>query len=71
MRCLAVCQTELVGRLLHAVLSPRVEVEFVVESKALARRLYVMDQGRVIAEGEPTEVLDDPRVHEAYMGGVV
>ena len=39
--------------------------------KALARRLYVMDQGRVIAEGEPTEVLDDPRVHEAYMGGVV
>lgn len=40
MRCLAVCQTELVGRLLHAVLSPRFEVEFLVEKKELARRLH-------------------------------
>jgi nanoRNase/pAp phosphatase (c-di-AMP/oligoRNAs hydrolase) len=40
MRCLAVCQTELVGRLLHAVLSPRYEVEFLVESRDLARRLH-------------------------------
>ena len=39
--------------------------------KALVRHLYVMDQGRVIAQGEPAAVLADPRVHEAYMGGVV
>lgn len=39
--------------------------------KALARHLYVMDQGRVIAEGDPAEVLAQPRVHEAYMGGVI
>lgn len=38
--------------------------------KALARHLYVMDQGRVIAQGDPDVVLADPRVHEAYMGGV-
>jgi branched-chain amino acid transport system ATP-binding protein len=39
--------------------------------KAFARRLVVMDQGRVIADGEPEAVLDDRRVQEAYMGGVV
>ena len=39
--------------------------------KALVRHLYVMDQGRVIAHGDPVAVLDDPRVHEAYMGGVI
>lgn len=39
--------------------------------KALVRHLYVMDQGRVIADGEPALVLAQPRVHEAYMGGVI
>jgi branched-chain amino acid transport system ATP-binding protein len=39
--------------------------------KAFVQRLLVMDQGRVIADGEPVTVLDDARVQEAYMGGVV
>lgn len=54
MRCLAVCQTELVGRLLHAVLSPRVEIEFIVESKALARRLH--DAGASVVAADPRRV---------------
>ncbi|MBS3649814.1 ABC transporter ATP-binding protein [Pseudaminobacter sp. 19-2017] len=37
----------------------------------LVPRLYAMDRGRIIAEGKPSEVLADPRVREAYMGGVI
>ncbi|MGI8672325.1 MAG: DHH family phosphoesterase [Luteitalea sp.] len=39
MKCLAVCQNELVMRTLHQVLSPGFDVEFLVESRPLARRL--------------------------------
>lgn len=38
--------------------------------KALASRLIVMDRGIVLAQGNPHAVLDDPRVQEAYMGGI-
>lgn len=38
--------------------------------KALVQRMMVMDRGRVLAEGDPAAVLDDPRVQAAYMGGV-
>ena len=38
---------------------------------ALAEFLYVMDRGRILAAGEPEEVLGDPKVREAYMGGIV
>jgi nanoRNase/pAp phosphatase (c-di-AMP/oligoRNAs hydrolase) len=37
-RCLAVCQTELVVRLLKAVLIPQAELDIIIESPALARR---------------------------------
>ncbi len=37
----------------------------------LAERLYVMDRGRILAVGPPREVLCDPAVREAYMGGVL
>jgi branched-chain amino acid transport system ATP-binding protein len=36
----------------------------------LVPRLAVMDRGRVLAEGSPDTVLDDPLVREAYLGGV-
>ena len=38
MRCLAVCHTELVIRLLEAVLTPSAELDVLVESRALARK---------------------------------
>ena len=36
----------------------------------LVPRLAVMDRGRVLAEGPPDAVLDNPLVREAYLGGV-
>ena len=39
MRCLAVCQDVLVIRMLDEILLPGFEVEFVIESRPLARRL--------------------------------
>ncbi len=43
MRCLAVCQDELVIRMLDQILAPSIEVEFLVESRALARKLQADD----------------------------
>src|SRR6187401_1795626 len=40
MRCLAVCQDELVIRMLDEILLRRFEVEFIVENRPLARRLH-------------------------------
>ena len=51
MRCLAVCQDELVIRMLSEILLPGFEVEFIVESKPLARRLH--DAGVNVTAGDP------------------
>jgi branched-chain amino acid transport system ATP-binding protein len=34
----------------------------------LSEQLLVLNQGRVLASGEPRAVIDDPRVVEAYLG---
>jgi nanoRNase/pAp phosphatase (c-di-AMP/oligoRNAs hydrolase) len=51
MRCLAVCQTELVIRMLDEILLPSFEVEFLVEAKPLARRLH--DAGVNVVAADP------------------
>ena len=45
MRCLAVCHTELVVRLLDAVLTPNFELDVLLESPALARRFAEPSSG--------------------------
>jgi len=49
-RCLAVCHSELVIRTLEQVLPPGFDVDFLVESPPLARRLH--DAGVAIAAGD-------------------
>ncbi|WP_029007801.1 ABC transporter ATP-binding protein [Azospirillum halopraeferens] len=36
---------------------------------ALVNHMFVIDRGRLLAEGAPAAVLADPAVREAYMGG--
>jgi nanoRNase/pAp phosphatase (c-di-AMP/oligoRNAs hydrolase) len=54
MRCLAVCHTELVVRLLDAVLAPNSELDVLVESPALARRFDGARFG--VSVGDPKRV---------------
>ena len=51
MKCLAVCQDELLIRTLHQVLAPTFSVEFLVENRTLGRRLH--DNGLPIAMADP------------------
>jgi nanoRNase/pAp phosphatase (c-di-AMP/oligoRNAs hydrolase) len=51
MRCLAVCQDELVIRMLDEILLPGFEVEFIVEARPLARRLH--DAHVTVTVGDP------------------
>ena len=54
MRVLAICQDELVIRSLDEVLQPSFEVDFLVESRPLARRLH--DAGIEATAGDPRRV---------------
>ena len=54
MRVLAICQDELVIRSLDEVLLPSFEVDFLVESRPLARRLH--EAGITITTGDPRRV---------------
>ena len=44
-------------------------IEHVMQSvTSLAERVYVLNQGRMIAEGTPAGIADNPEVVEAYLG---
>jgi branched-chain amino acid transport system ATP-binding protein len=36
---------------------------------ATAERAYVLEEGRVVSEGRASELLDQPHVRQAYLGG--
>src|SRR5437016_7451922 len=51
MRCLAVCQDDQVIRMLDEILLPGFQIEFIVDSRVLARRLH--DAGVTVTVGDP------------------
>ena len=51
MRCLAVCQDELVIRMLDEILLPGFQIEFIIEKGPVARRLH--DAGIDVITGDP------------------
>jgi len=54
MRCLAVCQDELLIRILDEILLPGFEVEFILENRPAARRLH--DAGIQVITGDPRRI---------------
>ncbi|MDE0611518.1 MAG: LPS export ABC transporter ATP-binding protein [Gammaproteobacteria bacterium] len=38
------------------------------ETLSICRRAYILSEGRIIAEGEPGEILENPQVRETYLG---
>ena len=40
----------------------------VVQAFAIAARAYVLEQGRIVAEGATSELAQDARIREAYLG---
>lgn len=38
---------------------------------ALAQRAYIVEQGRVVGSGSGAELLNDPQVQRAYLGGAI
>jgi len=40
----------------------------VAQALAIAARAYVLEQGRIVAEGAAAELAQDARIREAYLG---
>ena len=55
MRCLAVCEDELVIRMLDEILLPGFEVEFIIENRPLARRLHDADVNVIVGDPRRTD----------------
>ena len=56
-------------RIKHELRTTMIWIEHDLEMVAdLADRIHVLDYGRTLAEGEPMQVLKDPRVISAYIG---
>jgi branched-chain amino acid transport system ATP-binding protein len=59
-------------RVIRAVNAGGVAVLLVEQNVAaaldIARRAYVLEEGRIVAEGEPRELAAQPHIQRAYLG---
>ena len=60
---------DLVGRIRDEGLSILIVEQNARAALRIADRAAVMEAGRIIIEGDATELADDPRIVEAYLGG--
>ncbi|MGM0563844.1 MAG: LPS export ABC transporter ATP-binding protein [Pseudomonadota bacterium] len=58
----------IITQLTHRDIGVLITDHNVRETLGICERAYILGDGRVIAEGTPTEVLDHPRVREVYLG---
>ena len=65
MKCVAVCQDDFVVKTLHQALAPALQVKFVVEDRALARRLH--DAGIPLTDIPAALWRHMPGLHLRYM----
>ena len=70
---LAPMMVEAIGNMISAICKQGTTVLLVEQNAALALRLadraYVMETGRVALSGPAKELMADPEVHRAYLGG--
>jgi branched-chain amino acid transport system ATP-binding protein len=59
-------------RVIRAVNAGGVAVLLVEQNVAaaleIARRAYVLEEGRIVAQGEPRELAGQPHIQRAYLG---
>jgi branched-chain amino acid transport system ATP-binding protein len=64
--------TKDVFRAIRAINTEGVAVLLVEQNVAaaleIARRAYVLDEGRIAAEGEPRALMSQPQIQKAYLG---
>ncbi len=57
-----------IGKLNHEGLTVLLISQDVLQSLRLAQRAYVLENSRIVMEGNAADLLQDPRVKEAYLG---
>jgi branched-chain amino acid transport system ATP-binding protein len=59
---------QIIGKLNQEGLTVLLISQDVLQSLGLAQRAYVLENSRIVMEGKAAELLQDPRVKEAYLG---
>jgi lipopolysaccharide export system ATP-binding protein len=59
---------KILAQLSHRGIAILITDHAVVETLRISDRAYILHQGKVISEGDPGTIINDPRVREVYLG---